>query len=91
MRILGTFRDLDDPDQFVWLRGFADLASRAPALEAFYTGSIWARPVSRRTRRWWTSTTSCSCGPPRSARPSRSTRRGIPRLARLNATQRSQR
>ena len=41
MRILGTFRDLDDPDQFVWLRGFADLASRAPALEAFYTGSIW--------------------------------------------------
>jgi hypothetical protein len=41
MRILGTFRNLDDPDQFVWLRGFADLASRAPALEAFYTGSIW--------------------------------------------------
>src|SRR4249919_2491853 len=28
MRILGTFRDLDDPDQFVWLRGFDDMASR---------------------------------------------------------------
>ena len=41
MRILGTFRDLDDPDQFVWLRGFDDLASRAPALEAFYSGSVW--------------------------------------------------
>jgi NIPSNAP len=41
MRVLGTFRDLDDPDQFVWLRGFADLASRAPALRAFYGGPVW--------------------------------------------------
>src|SRR5678816_2111311 len=41
MRVLGTFRDLDRPDHFVWLRGFADLASRAPALEAFYTGPVW--------------------------------------------------
>jgi hypothetical protein len=41
MRILGTFRDLDDPNQFVWLRGFADLAGRAPALQAFYTGPVW--------------------------------------------------
>ena len=41
MRILGTFRDLDDPDQFVWLRGFDDMASRAPALTAFYTGPVW--------------------------------------------------
>ena len=41
MHILGTFRDLDDPDQFVWLRGFADLAGRAPALHAFYTGPVW--------------------------------------------------
>jgi NIPSNAP len=41
MRILGTFRDLDDPDQFVWIRGFSDLASRAPALRAFYTGPAW--------------------------------------------------
>jgi len=41
MRILGTFRDLDDPDQFVWIRGFDDLASRAPALQAFYTGPVW--------------------------------------------------
>jgi hypothetical protein len=41
MRILGTFRDLDDPDQFVWVRGFPDLAGRAPALQAFYTGPVW--------------------------------------------------
>jgi quinol monooxygenase YgiN len=41
MQIVGTFRDLDDPDQFVWLRGFADVASRAPALQAFYTGPVW--------------------------------------------------
>jgi NIPSNAP len=41
MRILGTFRDLDDPDQFVWLRGFDDMTSRAPALTAFYTGLVW--------------------------------------------------
>lgn len=41
MPILGTFRDLDDPDQFVWLRAFADMASRAPALHAFYSGPVW--------------------------------------------------
>ena len=43
MRILGTFRDLDDPEQFVWLRGFPSLSSRAPALQAFYTGPVWRR------------------------------------------------
>jgi len=42
MPILGTFRDLDRPDHFVWLRGFPDVASRAPALEAFYGGPVWA-------------------------------------------------
>jgi NIPSNAP len=41
MAILGTFRDLDDPDQFVWIRGFADIESRAPALTSFYTGPVW--------------------------------------------------
>lgn len=41
MGILGTFRDLDDPDRFVWLRGFTDMTSRATALEAFYGGPIW--------------------------------------------------
>ena len=34
--VLGTFRDLDDPDRFVWLRGFRDMQARPHALEAFY-------------------------------------------------------
>lgn len=41
MHISGQFRDLDDPDRFVWLRGFADLPTRAEALNAFYYGPIW--------------------------------------------------
>jgi hypothetical protein len=41
MRVLGTFLDLDAPDRFVWLRGFADMAARADALAAFYGGPVW--------------------------------------------------
>jgi NIPSNAP len=41
MRIVGTFRDLDRPDRFVWLRAFRDVASRAGALNNFYSGPIW--------------------------------------------------
>ena len=40
-RVLGTFRDLDDPDRFVWLRGFDSMATRADALTAFYDGPVW--------------------------------------------------
>jgi len=40
-RVLGQFRDLDDADRFVWLRGFADLATRGTALPAFYGGPVW--------------------------------------------------
>jgi hypothetical protein len=43
MRVLGTFRDLDDADRFVWLRGFGDMKSRRSGLEAFYGGPVWAR------------------------------------------------
>jgi len=43
MRVVGTFQDLDDPDRFVWLRGFADLSARADALAAFYGGPVWQR------------------------------------------------
>ena len=28
MHIVGQFRDLDDPDRFVWIRGFTDMSSR---------------------------------------------------------------
>jgi hypothetical protein len=41
MKILGTFRDLDKPDRFVWLRGFGDMKSRPTALQSFYSGPIW--------------------------------------------------
>ena len=40
-RILGTFFDLDDPDRFVWLRGYADMAARGRALPAFYGSDVW--------------------------------------------------
>lgn len=39
--VVGTFRDLDDPDRFVWLRGFASMDARRRALTAFYTGPAW--------------------------------------------------
>ncbi|MDI9886987.1 NIPSNAP family protein [Streptomyces sp. HNM0645] len=39
--VLGQFRDLDDPDRFVWLRGFEDMPRRAEALESFYGGPVW--------------------------------------------------
>ena len=42
MRVLGQFRDLDRPDQFVWLRGFADMPARHRAMEGFYGGPVWA-------------------------------------------------
>jgi hypothetical protein len=41
MTIHGYFRDLNDRDRFVWVRGFPDMPTRAEALEAFYTGPVW--------------------------------------------------
>ncbi|ADB30020.1 NIPSNAP family containing protein [Kribbella flavida DSM 17836] len=41
MHVCGQFRDLDDPDRFVWLRGFRSLEARAEALNGFYYGPIW--------------------------------------------------
>jgi hypothetical protein len=41
MALPGQFRDLDDPDRFVWLRGFPDMARRAEALGRFYGGPVW--------------------------------------------------
>ena len=44
MRILGTFRDLDRDDRFVWLRAFDDMATRLAGLTAFYSGAVcWRR------------------------------------------------
>lgn len=42
MRIIGQFRDLGDPNRFVWMRGFPDMPSREKALNAFYFhGEAW--------------------------------------------------
>src|SRR6266850_3737740 len=41
MRVLGQFRDKDDADRLVWLRGFRDMPSRAEALQSFYGGPVW--------------------------------------------------
>jgi hypothetical protein len=41
LRVIGEFRDLDDPNHFVWLRGFPDMPSRAKSLQDFYGGPIW--------------------------------------------------
>jgi len=41
MRVIGQFRDLTDPDRFVWLRGFADMETRTRAVEGFYSGAVW--------------------------------------------------
>lgn len=41
IQVIGQFRNLDEPDQFVWLRGFNDMAARAQSLAAFYGGPIW--------------------------------------------------
>ena len=35
MKVIGTFRDLDDPTRFVWLRGFDTMDSRARSLGDF--------------------------------------------------------
>nr|WP_052477877.1 NIPSNAP family protein [Kibdelosporangium sp. MJ126-NF4]CEL14653.1 hypothetical protein [Kibdelosporangium sp. MJ126-NF4]CTQ96718.1 hypothetical protein [Kibdelosporangium sp. MJ126-NF4] len=40
--LIGLFLDLDNPDKFVWLRGFEDMDSRKVALTAFYEhGEAW--------------------------------------------------
>jgi hypothetical protein len=41
MRILGTFRDLDRDDRFVWLRAFDDMTTRLAGLTSFYSGAVW--------------------------------------------------
>lgn len=41
IQVIGQFHDLDDPDQFVWLRGFNDMDARQQSLHAFYGGPVW--------------------------------------------------
>lgn len=42
MRVVGQFRDEDNPDRFVWMRSFSTMQARREALTAFYVeGSAW--------------------------------------------------
>lgn len=41
LAVMGQYRDPQAPDQFVWLRGFADRARRVQGLTAFYGGPVW--------------------------------------------------
>jgi NIPSNAP len=43
MTVIGQFRDLHNPDRFVWLRGFTDMESRARQLQEFYGGPVWKK------------------------------------------------
>src|SRR3546814_20397707 len=42
IQVFGRYIDLDDPDRFVWMRGFSDLETRGRALSDFYGGPAWA-------------------------------------------------
>jgi hypothetical protein len=43
MHVIGHFRDLDDPDRYVWMRGFPSMPARRDALQSFYFGPVWQR------------------------------------------------
>lgn len=41
MKVIGQFRDMGNPNRFVWLRGFRDMPARGEALKSFYGGPVW--------------------------------------------------
>lgn len=41
IHVVGQFRDLDDPNRFVWLRSFESMAARGETLPRFYYGPVW--------------------------------------------------
>ena len=41
IRLVALFRDLDDPDRFVWMRSYPDMATRKRALTEFYGSPLW--------------------------------------------------
>jgi hypothetical protein len=40
-RLIGQYRDLDDPDRFTWIRGFESMEARGASLHDFYFGPVW--------------------------------------------------
>jgi quinol monooxygenase YgiN len=98
IRLIGLFRDLDQPDRFVWMRGYPDQAARRPALNAFYNSDHWFAPPSpapgptRGSRPCSPRRSSCcACGPPparacRAVRRLRGDARLIPSLGSVSAS-----
>jgi quinol monooxygenase YgiN len=41
MKLVGLFRDSNNPNRLVWLRGFESMAARERELNAFYSGPVW--------------------------------------------------
>jgi quinol monooxygenase YgiN len=41
MRLVGQFRDRDDPNRFTWIRAFPSMQARGKALNDFYFGPVW--------------------------------------------------
>lgn len=41
MTVLGPLIDLENPNAFVWLRGFPSLEAREAMKNAFYEGDLW--------------------------------------------------
>jgi len=45
MKILGPFLTIEDPDTFLFMRGFPDIRSRYPMKAQFYEGELWKRDL----------------------------------------------
>jgi hypothetical protein len=41
IRVLATFRDVNEPNHFIWLRGFPGMEARKKSLTDFYYGDLW--------------------------------------------------
>jgi hypothetical protein len=41
MKILGPFLSVEDPDTFIFMHGFPDVASRETMKAKFYEGELW--------------------------------------------------
>jgi hypothetical protein len=45
MQIMGPLLDLENPDVFVWFRGFPSLEERDRMKTAFYEGETWTKEL----------------------------------------------
>jgi hypothetical protein len=41
IKVVAQFRDVNDPDRFIWVRGFGGMDARKKALGDFYYGALW--------------------------------------------------